>query len=145
MKIDVSYLQRCIATLDKANSLFINADRESLDFDMYRSACIKEFEIILEQSGKLLRKTLYYYFHSSSAVDQLIFKDVFRQAVLRSIITPEACERWLQYRDSRNRTAHDYGVNFAEEALLLIPQFIKDARDLAFAIKKQSDHNDAIT
>ena len=136
MKIDTAYLERCIVTLDKAQTLLKQSDPENIDYDMYRSASIKEFEIILEQSGKLLRKALKPFFHSSVAVDKLIFKDVFRQAVLRNIITVEACERWLQYRDNRNSTAHDYGVNFAEETIVLLPQFIVDAANLAEAIKK---------
>ena len=105
---------------------------------MYRSACVKEFEIILEQSGKLLRKVLKPYFHSPKAVDQLYFKDVFRQAVLRSIVDSDLCERFLEYRDNRNNTAHDYGVNFAEETLILLPNFIKDARLLSQAIDLQN-------
>jgi len=83
-----------------------------------------------------LRKVLIPYFHSSKEVDKLYFKDVFRQAVLRSIITAETCERWLQYRDNRNNTAHDYGQNFAEETLVLLSQFILDATDLARIIKE---------
>ncbi|MDP2888040.1 MAG: hypothetical protein Q8P34_03620 [Bacteroidota bacterium] len=51
----------------------------------------------------------------------------------------ESCERWLQYRDNRNNTAHDYGVNFAEETLILLPQFIKDSLILVEAIKLQND------
>lgn len=106
---------------------------------MYRSACVKEFEIILEQSGKLLRKVLKPYFHSSREVDKLVFKDVFRQGVRRSMFTAETCERWLEYRDNRNNTAHDYGVNFAEETLTLLPQFIADAAALAQIIKQKSN------
>ncbi|MFI5163979.1 MAG: nucleotidyltransferase substrate binding protein [Bacteroidia bacterium] len=136
MQIDTTYYERCIATLEKALTLLKKTNTENIDYDMYRSACVKEFEIILEQSGKLLRKALKPYFHSSLAVDKLTFKDVFRQAVLRNIITDEICERWLQYRDNRNNTAHDYGVNFAEETLAILPQFIKDASLLADAIKK---------
>jgi nucleotidyltransferase substrate binding protein (TIGR01987 family) len=135
MTIDTAYLERCIATLDKALKLLKQTNIENIDYDMYRSACIKEFEIILEQSGKLLRKALKPFFHSSKAVDQLMFKDVFRQAVLRNIITADACERWLQYRDNRNSTAHDYGVHFAEETLVLLPPFITDATELTTAIK----------
>ena len=136
MNIETAYLERCIATLDKALSLLKQSTPEVIDYDMYRSACVKEFEIILEQSDKLLRKVLKPFFHSSQAVDQLIFKDVFRHAVLRNIITAEACERWLQYRDNRNSTAHDYGANFAEETVILLPQFIADAIALADVIKK---------
>lgn len=139
MMIDTTYLERCIKTLEKAFTLLTNTNPESIDYDLYRSACIKEFEIIMEQSGKLLRKVIKPYFHSSKVVDKLVFKDVFRQAVLRSIISAESCERWLEYRDNRNNTAHDYGEIFAEETLILLPQFIVDASMLAESIKLQID------
>ncbi len=138
MKIDTEYYQRCISTLEKAHGLLLIANPEHIDYDMYRSACVKEFEIILEQSGKLLRKVLKPYFHSPKAVDQLYFKDVFRQAVLRSIVDAELCERFLEYRDNRNNTAHDYGVNFASETLTLLPNFIADAKLLTQAIIQQN-------
>lgn len=138
MNIDTTFYERCIKTLEKAYELLNTANPDHIEYDMYRSACIKEFEIILEQSGKLLKKKLKPYFHSSKAVDQLFFKDIFRHAVLRNIISDDACERWLQYRDNRNNTAHDYGVNFAKETVLLLPQFIADATNLANAIKQQN-------
>jgi nucleotidyltransferase substrate binding protein (TIGR01987 family) len=138
MNIDTSYYERCILTLSNAYSMLIRTNLETIDYDMYRSACIKEFEIILEQSGKLLRKVLKPYFHTSKEIDKLYFKDIFRQAVLHSIITADMCERWLEYRDNRNNTAHDYGLNFAEETLLLLPQFIIDSSELSQIIKQQS-------
>jgi nucleotidyltransferase substrate binding protein (TIGR01987 family) len=134
MKIDTRYYDRCIDTLEKAHGLLINTDPTKIDYDMYRSACIKEFEIILELSGKLLKRLLKPYFHSTKAVDQLYFKEIFREAVLRSIIDNEVCERWLEYRDNRNNTAHDYGVNFAEDTLPLLRQFINDSRNLSCII-----------
>jgi hypothetical protein len=105
---------------------------------MYRSACVKEFEIILEQCGKLLKKALKPYFHSSKAVDKLIFKDLFRYAAKHCMIDPEACERWLIYRDNRNSTAHDYGEDFAEETVNLLSQFIVDAKTLIVAIESEN-------
>ncbi|MDR0703899.1 MAG: nucleotidyltransferase substrate binding protein [Planctomycetaceae bacterium] len=138
MNIDTTYFSRCIATLEKALELLQVSDTDDILYDMYRSACIKEFEIILEQSGKLLRKMLKPYFHSSAAVDKLVFKELFRNAVLHSIITSDECERWLQYRDNRNSTTHDYGVAFAEKTLILLPQFIIDARKLCESINEQS-------
>jgi nucleotidyltransferase substrate binding protein (TIGR01987 family) len=125
--------------LDNAHSLLKAESPDTIEYDMYRSACIKEFEIILEQSGKLLRKLLKPYFHSSKEVDKLYFKDLFRHAVLHSLITDETCERWLEYRDNRNNTAHDYGVNFAEDTLVLLPAFIADAMAFAEVIKQQSN------
>ncbi|MBU2554483.1 MAG: nucleotidyltransferase substrate binding protein [Bacteroidetes bacterium] len=141
MKIDVEYYIRCVKTLQHAFALLDTVDTDTIEYDMYRSACIKEYEIILEQSGKLLRKVLKPYFHSSKEVDRLYYKDLFRHAVLRSLITDETCERWLEYRDNRNHTAHDYGVNFAEETLALLPNFIADSFEFAEMIKV---HNDVV-
>jgi hypothetical protein len=138
-KIETAYLERFISTLEKSYSLLQKANPAEIDYDMYRSASVKEFEIILEQCGKLLRKCLKPYYHSSQAVDKLYFKEVFKQCVLRSIITPELCERFLEYRDNRNSTAHDYGVNFAEETLVLLPNFITDANLIVEAINTQND------
>lgn len=139
MTLDTSYYERRIKTLQRSYALLINEDAETIEYDLYRSACIKEFEIILEQSGKLLRKVLYPYFYSAKVVDKLYFKDLFRHAVLRSLIDNDTCERWLEYRDNRNNTAHDYGVNFAEDTLALLPSFIADALQLAEIIKQQHD------
>lgn len=139
MELDLTYLEKCTLTLSKAYELLQSATDESIEYDMYRSACIKEFEIILEQSGKLLKKVLKPYFANPKSVDSLIFKDIFRHAALHNIIDLEACERWLNYRDNRNSTAHDYGVGFAEDTLLLLPQFITDALDLIAAIKKENE------
>lgn len=139
MKIDTTYIERCIAALDRAHSLLLNSEVDSIEYEMFRSACIKEFEIILEQAGKLLRKALKPYFSSPREVDRMIFKNVFRNAVLRDLITDEQCERWLEYRDNRNNTAHDYGVNFANETLVFLPQFIRDSANLAAILKNQDD------
>ena len=134
--IDTTYLKRCITTLQNAYSLLQKTDEKSTDYDMYRSAIIKEFEIILEQSGKLLKKCLIPYFHSKKAVDQLVFKDIFRQAAAHGLISLDEAERWLVYRDNRNSTAHDYGQQFADDTLELMTQFILDATAVTTTIAK---------
>ncbi|MBO9571830.1 MAG: nucleotidyltransferase substrate binding protein [Chitinophagaceae bacterium] len=139
MQLDTNFYERCIDTLEKAFSKLTQADPENIEYDIYRSACIKEFEIILEQSGKLLKKILKPFFHSSKAVDSLYFKDIFRHAAKHNLLTEESCEHWLLYSDIRNNTAHDYGVNFAEETLTLLPQFLKEARLLAEIINQHGD------
>ena len=76
MYIDTSFLQRCVQTLEMSLELLNRNEKDSIQYDMYRSASIKEFEIILEQSGKLLKKSLKPYFHSNKEADKLFFKDV---------------------------------------------------------------------
>lgn len=136
-KLNLDYFVRCIATLERAfNALNEQPDDSDL-YDIYRAACVKEFEIILEQSGKLLKKCLKPYFATPKQVDQLTFKDIFRTAAKHSLISLDGSERWLTYRDNRNSTAHDYGVSFADETLSLLPQFILDAYQLYETIKNQ--------
>ena len=138
-KIDTQFLERCVETLSRAYELLQQSEPSQIEHEMYRSACVKEYEIILEQCGKLLKMALKPYYHSTKAVDQLFFKEVFKQSVLRSIISMNVCERFLSYRDNRNNTAHSYGVNFAEETILLLPDFIQDAAAIVTALKQQND------
>lgn len=63
--IDTTYFVRCILALDKAYLCLQSYPEEALEFDIYRSAVIKEFEVVLEQSGKLLKKVLADYLHSN--------------------------------------------------------------------------------
>ncbi len=137
--IDTTYLERCIMTLEKAFNLLQNYEIDDIEYDMYRSACVKEFEIIIEQAGKLLKKVLKPYFHSNKAVDMLTYKDIFRHAALHNIIDLENCERWLIYRDYRNNTAHDYGFEFAENTIKILKQFIQDASYIANVIKLKTN------
>ena len=94
---------------------------------------------MLDPCGKLLKKRLRPWFASNRQADRLVFKDVFRPAARHAVISAEACERWLQYRDNRNETAHDYGAGFAEATLKLLPHFIADAEALADAIEEPGD------
>ena len=140
MSIDTTFLRRCIGALEHAFSEI--SERRFVDdfvYDIYRAACVKEFELVLEQSGKLLRKRLAAYFSSNRQADRLIFKDLFRHAARHDLMSADASERWLGYRNNRNDTAHDYGENFAETTLKLLPSFIDDAKALADMIDEASD------
>lgn len=136
-QLNTDYFARCIVTLSQAFDSLNQQPQDSVAYDIFRAACVKEFEIILEQTGKLLKKNLKPYFASSKQVDQLMFKDIFRLAAKHGLITLEEAERWLIYRDNRNDTAHDYGEGFANQTLALLPQFILDARRVNEVIQQQ--------
>ena len=139
MTIDTTFLRRCLATLERALEEFRQTAPNSVTYDIYRAACVKEFELILEQSGKLLRKRLALWFASNRQADRLTFKDLFRHAAKHGLIDSNAAERWIHYRNNRNETAHDYGEGFAETTLKLLPDFIADAKVLANTISKHED------
>lgn len=133
--LNTDFVHRCIDTLRLAQSNLSQHDAKSVVYDVYRAACVKQFEIVSEQCGKLLKKSLLVFFGSSKQLDALTYKDIFRHAAKHGLISLDEVERWLQYRDHRNQTAHEYGENFADNILLLIPQFLADATNLLKAIE----------
>lgn len=140
MKIDTTFLRRRIAILEMA-MVGIKLHEEDGDpiYDLYLATCVEEFQLVLHQSGKLLRKRLADRFASDREADRLQFKDLFHHAGRHDLIALDAAERWLHYGDARNHTTHDYGEGFAETTLRLLPDFVKDATALADMIERTND------
>ena len=137
--IDTGFLRRCILALEVAFNEVKSYGKSDILHDLYRAACVKEFELVLEQSGTLLRKRLAAFFGSNRRADELYFKDLFRHAAKHQLMDVETAERWLVYRECRNDSAHRYGEHFAEEVLELLPDFIADAKLLADRIEAAND------
>ncbi len=130
MAYNTDYLDRCIQTLDESIKRLNRADKNSMDYEIFRNSAVKSFELTLETAGKLVKKSIKPYFATNKAVDKLFFKEVFRYAAKHGLINIDEVERWFEYRDNRNNTAHDYGEQFAKETLRLLPQFVIDAKNL---------------
>lgn len=130
ISINTDHLKRCLLTLENAFIQLDKSEKDSIDYDIFRYAAVKGFELSLETAGKLLKKAIKPYFATSKEVDRLIYKDIFRYAAKHGLLTNEEVERWFLYRDNRNNTAHDYGKDFAEKTLVLLPDFIADTKHL---------------
>ena len=113
--VNTDYLTVCVENLSLSFDLLKRQRKEDKLYLVYRRAAIKEFELILEQSGKLLKKSIEPYFANNALVDKLVYKDVFRHAHKFGLLTSEEVKRWFTYRDSRNQTTHEYGQNLAEK------------------------------
>ena len=136
MNLDTEHLDRCISTLISAWEGLQKYELGEMRYEIYTAACVKEFELVLEQSGRLLKRRLRPYFASNRQADQLYFNDIFRYAAKHCLIDDQACERWLEYRACRNETAHEYREHHAERTLALLPQFIVDAEALVGVIEE---------
>ena len=134
MKLNTDHLKRCIETLKQSIQLLTQKKPDSIEYEIYRNATVKGYELTLETAGKLLKKALKPYFANPKEVDQLVFKDIFRHAAKHGLITIDEATRWFAYRDNRNNTAHDYGIGFAEDTLKLLPTFVEDAQRLKEAL-----------
>ena len=138
-QISTEYLSRCISVLEMSFTKMKKQSPKDTIYDLYRAACVKEFELILEQCGKLLKKRLRDFFPSNKAVDELTFKDTFRYSAKHGLMSVESSERWLKYRDNRNNTAHNYGEGFAEQTLKLLPDFIVSAKEVVNILSKNKN------
>ena len=135
-RIDTGYLKRCIVALEVALQEIESYGESDVLYERYQVACVEQFELVLEQSGNLLRKRLAAYFASNRRADELEFNDLFRHAAKHRLIDIEAVERWLGYRDCHNDSSHNpHGENSAEAIVRLVPAFLADARALADTIR----------
>ena len=136
MSLQTKHLTRCLTTLEAALKQLNAAKVGSVEYDIYRNAVIKGFELSLETSGQLLRKKLKTYFTNPAAVDELTYKETLRHAAKHRLLATDEVERWFAYRDNRNLTAHDYGSALAEDTLKILPGFISDSRALAVNLEQ---------
>ena len=113
--VDVAFLRRCLSTLEHALAELGRSDprRHRVRQSSARPAS-RSSRSSWSRAAKLLRKRLAPFFASNRQVDHLVFKDIFRHAAKHGLIEIGGLRvRWMEYRDNRNETAHDYGAAFA--------------------------------
>ena len=135
-KINIEHSQQCITTLELSLTHLQSTKPSSPNYEIFRNATVKGFELTLETSGKLLRKVLKTFTATPRNIDALVYKDLFRHAVKHGLLDIPEAERWFEYRDNRNDTTHDDGVAFANTTLRLLPQFLIDAKKLACTLNQ---------
>ncbi len=139
MSIDTTFLRRRVASLERAMERIDRVRDDDSMRALLRTACVREFELALDQSGKLLRKRLADWFASNKKADRLCFRDLFRHAARHDLLALDAVERWLSYRGNRDLEATGFGEGFADATMELLPSFVEDARTLADVIDGAAD------
>ncbi len=142
--LNIEHLRRCMKTLDSSLTLYRQAEADSIDQEVFRNAIVKSYELAQETAFKLLKKALKAYGHGAKKLESTPIKDILRLAAAHDLLTLTEVERWFAYRDNRNNTAHDYGQQFADETLVLLPAFLDDIATLADVLErklgKDSEH-----
>ena len=129
--LNTDHLARCRQTLDSSLTMYRQAAPGSIDQEVFRNAIVKGYEPTQETAFKLLKKALKAFGHGGKKLEATPVKDILRLAAVHDLMTLPEVERWFAYRDNRNNTAHDYGKDFAEQTLVLIPDFLVDVGRLA--------------
>ena len=134
MNIGTEYLERCIRKLELAYAELQRRQPDDIAYQVCSDMAVRQFEIVLKQSGVLLRKRIRPYVASNREADRLYFKDVFRHAAKHGLLSVDACQRWLEYRDNDGDAANPADAGHLESTLALLPRFIPDAKALAHVI-----------
>lgn len=136
MFLTTEHLLKALQTLEGALEQIGEQEEGSTAYEIFLSSIIQNYELALETSGKLLRKAVRPYFGEPLRVASLTYADLFREASRHGLLEPGLVMRWLTCRNSRNRTAPDYGEGFAERLLPLMRSFIADGRNLAATLDR---------
>ena len=134
---NTDHLARCRQTLESSLFMYQRAEGGSIDQEVFRNAIVKGYELAQETAFKLIKKALKAFGHGGKKLEATPVKEILRLAAVHDLMTLDEVERWFAYRDNRNNTAHDYGEAFAEQTLVLIPQFLDDVARLAETLDKK--------
>lgn len=136
MRFNTALQRRHIQTTDVALGMTEKqGEADGISYHSHYAACVKEFELAIERSGKLMRRCLAAFFVSKRRVGRSAFKVPFRHVTRHRLIGSFAVERWLHFCGNRNDTAHDNGERIVEAMLKLLSAFVVDGKPLADAIE----------
>ena len=102
-------------------------DLGDLEKEAVAESVIQRFETFYDTLWKVLKR----YLTEELGVPEMPNspKPIFRIAAENKLFTSDV-QQWIKYSDARIDTSHDYSGDKAEDALLLMGDFVSDAIDL---------------
>ena len=124
-ELDLSNLKNSIQTLSECYYDYTRQSDEKLK-NYIKDSCIKRFEYTYETSKKIMNKFLKKEYDKKEK--ELAINNIFREMYSLDLI--ENFENWVDYREKRNCTSHEYNDGNTYLIIDIIPQFIKDVEYL---------------
>jgi len=131
MTLDLSQLDKATQSLERA---IIRAKKNEADEEL-RDAVIQRFEYTYELCWKMLKRQMEIDSTSPTTIDQLSFRDLFREATEKGFIDNPTS--WFIYRDQRNITSHTYDEQKAEQVRTTAYEFLDAAKKLLIQLKQR--------
>ncbi len=103
--------------------------------DALRAGAIQGFEFTYELSWKAIRRWVEINV-SSGLVDGVPRREIFRCGAENFII--DDVNEWMEFHQARNRAAHTYNEDMAEDVLRLARRFLPYAKD---CLKRLEEHS----
>jgi nucleotidyltransferase substrate binding protein (TIGR01987 family) len=132
MTLDFTSLKKALSSLNRA----LQRSQSAPGDEELRDAVIQRFEYTYELAWKSLKRQLEQEVPNPPLIDQLSYRDLLREAAQAGIITE--VERWMDYRELRNITAHTYDDLKAQRVYDAVDDFYTDATALLKALEERS-------
>jgi nucleotidyltransferase substrate binding protein (TIGR01987 family) len=133
MKLDLSALEKAIASLDKALTRATGAAGD----EELRDAVIQRFEYTYEICWKMVKRRIEADAPVPSDVDAMSYPVLMREAAERGLVSDVT--RWFEYREQRNVTSHTYDAEKAQSVFKTARPFLADARALLAELQRRND------
>ena len=91
-----------------------------------KDSCVKRFEYTYETAKKLMNKYLKKEYDKTES--ELSINNIFREMYGLGLIKNFA--NWVNYREKRNFTSHEYNIELTYSILDIVPDFIEDTEFL---------------
>lgn len=128
--LDLTNLKNSLKTLSECYQDYVN--QSDIKIKSYiKDSCIKRFEYTYETAKKIMNKFLKKEYDKSEK--ELSINNIFREMYGLDLINN--FENWVDYREKRNFTSHEYNDSKIYIILDLIPQFIKDVEYLIISLE----------
>jgi len=140
MKLDLSSLRKAVESLEKAlqvaNDGVFMSQLNDEQKQTVRAGVIQNFEFTYELCWKFMQRWLQVNL-GSAYVAGVSRRQLFRLGAEHRLISD--VNRWMEYHDARNETAHTYDENAAEDVFEAAQKFLADARGLLEALEARND------
>lgn len=120
-ELDLSLLKNSFNTLKECYSDFTEQADEKIK-TYIKDSCIKRFEYTYEAAKKIMNKFLKKEYDKEDK--DLTINNIFREMYGLGFINN--FENWVEYRQKRNITSHEYDLEKTYTIIEIVPDFIKD-------------------
>ena len=124
-ELNLNILKNSFETLKECYTDYLS-QKDTKIKEYIKDSCIKRFEYTYETSKKIMNKYLKKEFDKTE--QDLSINNIFRQMYRLNL--SENFENWVDYREKRNDTSHEYSQAKSNAILEIIPNFIKDVEYL---------------
>lgn len=129
-ELDLSILKNSYETLTQCYNDFCLEKNEKLKIYI-KDSCIKRFEYTYESAQKIMNKYLKKEYDKEEK--DLTINNIFREMYALGLI--ENFENWVDYREKRNTTSHEYNLEKTYIIIDIIPNFIEDVKFLIYKLE----------